>query len=387
MGASDDPLSAARALRGTILNARQETEGARRLSPSTVAGLIETGLCRLAVPADLGGYEAEPVLALKVYEELAGAEASVAWIAWNNSLPGLHSSRLNDSVRAELFGDRNKLFANSTRMSGRALAMDGGFRVTGRWALVSGCELADWIPVMCVVTGETEPQSAPEARPQLRMAYVPKGSYRVIDTWYVGGLRGTGSHDIAVEDVFVPAERTYSFADPAYLDRPLYRMPPVATLSAGCASICIGIAQAAIQALLALAESKVGGDPRPGLRDRPEVQDMVATSEAALDAARLLLHAAVAETWANCNQNLPVTDEQRIRVWSGANHAAKAAKAIVTSVYEAAGASALYQDCPLERAHRDVHAVGQHVVLGHGWLNDAGRIRLGLKANNPLFYL
>ena len=88
MGASDDPLSAARALRGTILNARQETEGARRLSPSTVAGLIETGLCRLAVPADLGGYEAEPVLALKVYEELAGAEASVAWIAWNNSLPG-----------------------------------------------------------------------------------------------------------------------------------------------------------------------------------------------------------------------------------------------------------------------------------------------------------
>jgi alkylation response protein AidB-like acyl-CoA dehydrogenase len=219
------------------------------------------------------------------------------------------------------------------------------------------------------------------------MAYVPKGSFQVIDTWFVGGLRGTGSHDVAVEDIFVPAERTYSFAEPAYLDRPLYRMPPVATLSAGCASTCIGIAQAAIEALVELAMSKVQVDARLGLRDRPEVQDMVAASEAALDAARLLLHDAIGETWANCDQNLPVTDKQRIRIWSAANHAAKAAKAIVASMYEAAGTPALYQNCPLERAHRDIHAVGQHIVLSHGWLNDAGRVRLGLEASNPLFYL
>jgi indole-3-acetate monooxygenase len=215
---------------------------------------------------------------------------------------------------------------------------------------------------------------------------VPKGSFQVIDTWYVGGLRGTGSHDITVEDVFVPSERTYSSADPGNLDRPLYRMPPLATLSAGCASICIGIARAAVDALLDLAVSKVQVDPRPGLRDRPEVHDMVATSEAALEAARLLLHDVVGDTWASCMQGLPVTDKQRIRIWSGANHAAKAAKTIVTSMYEAAGAPALYQDCPLERAHRDVHAVGQHIILGHGWLNDAGRVRLGLEAKNPLFY-
>src|SRR5215471_15222247 len=85
-----DPLQAARALRATIRAARQATEEARRLAPQVVAGLIDTGLCRLAVPASLGGHEAEPLVALQVYEELAWADASVAWIAWNNQLPCVH---------------------------------------------------------------------------------------------------------------------------------------------------------------------------------------------------------------------------------------------------------------------------------------------------------
>jgi len=386
MATTSDPLSAARALRVTIRNARQETEEARRLAPPVVKGLIETGLCRLAVPANLGGHEAEPVVALKVYEELAGAEASVAWIAWNNALPCLLSCHLSDSVRAELFGDASKLFANSTRPSGRAMAVDGGFRVSGQWSLVSGCELADWIPVMCVVTEGAEPRmSASSGVPESRMAYIPKGSYRILDTWYVGGLRGTGSHDVVVEDVFVPAERTFFFRDPKPLDRPLYRMPLGATMSAGCAAICLGIAQTAIDALLELGSSKVQVDPGPGLRDRSVVQVMVAASAAEVDAARLLLHDALGELWAACNQGREVTDIQRARMWGGALHAAKAAKAVVTAMYEAAGASALYVDCPLERAHRDVHAVTQHTILAPRWWEEAGRVRLGLKPTNPLF--
>src|SRR4030095_4421383 len=142
-----DPLGAARALRVTIQSARKETEETRRLAPQVVKGLIETGLCRLAVPASLGGHEAPPVVALKVYEELAGAEASVAWVAWNNALPCLLSCHLSDTVRAGLFGDAGKLFANSTRPSGKAMAVDGGFRVSGQGSLVSRCELAGSISV------------------------------------------------------------------------------------------------------------------------------------------------------------------------------------------------------------------------------------------------
>jgi alkylation response protein AidB-like acyl-CoA dehydrogenase len=381
-----DPLNAARGLRVTIQEARKETEEARRLAPQVVKGLIETGLCRLAVPASLGGHEAEPVVVLKVYEELAGAEASVAWIAWNNALPGLLSCHLSNSVRAKLFGDTGKLFANSTRPSGRAMAVDGGFRVSGQWSLVSGCELADWIPVMCVVTEGTEPRMlASLGAPELRMAYLPKGSYRILDTWYVGGLRGTGSHDVVVEDVFVPGERTFSLLDPKPLDRPLYRMPLAATMSAGCAAMCLGIAQTAIDTLLELSLSKVQVDPGPRLRERPAVQTLVAASTAEIEAARLLLHDALGDLWTTCSQGIAVTDMQRARMWGGAVHAAIATKAVVTAMYEAAGASALYVDCPLERAHRDIHAVTQHIVLAHRWLEDAGRVRLGLKPGNPLF--
>ena len=385
MTAQHDPLPAARTLRSTILAARKETEEARRLAPPIVAGLIETGLCRLAVPASLGGYEAEPVIALQVYEELAAAEASVAWIAWNNALPCLLSHFLTDAVRTELFSDARRIFANSTRPSGKAIATGGGFRVSGRWSLVSGCELADWLLLMCVVTEGNEPKVQSSGGPELRMAYVPKGSYRIIDTWYVGGLRGTGSHDVVVDDVFVPGERTYSFAGPSQLDRPLYRMPFAAMMSAGCAAICLGIAQTAIDALIELGASKVQVDPGPGLRDRPEVQAKTATAAAAVDAARLFLQHVLGDVWTLCNQGTPVTELQHARLWEAALHAARAAKGTVTSMYEAAGASALYVDCPLERAHRDIHAVTQHMVLAPRWLEDSGRVRFGLKPSNPLF--
>jgi alkylation response protein AidB-like acyl-CoA dehydrogenase len=255
MAALSDPLAAAQALRGVVWAARMETEAARSLAPPVVEGLIATGLCRLAVPAGLGGYEAEPLVALRVYEELAAAEASVAWMAWNSQLPCLAGRHLADEVRAELFGDARLLFANSTRPSGRGVVADGGFRVSGRWSLVSGCQLADWIPVMCVIVDGAEPRMAAPGVPETRMAYLPKGAYRIVDTWHVGGLRGTGSHDVVAEDVFVPAGRTFSFLDPNRLDRPLYRMPFRATMAAGCAAICLGIARAALDALLELAAS------------------------------------------------------------------------------------------------------------------------------------
>ncbi|MBN1206048.1 MAG: acyl-CoA dehydrogenase family protein [Myxococcaceae bacterium] len=385
MSAVGDPLSAARGLRTTIRGHRQETEQDRRPPPPVVQGLIEGGLFRLMVPADVGGLEVEPVVALQVYEELAAAEASVAWVTWNNALPGLLSRHLSDAARTELFSDRRRIFANSTRPSGRAVVAEGGFRVSGRWSLVSGCELADWIALMCVITEGTGPRMMAPGVPETRMAYVPRGSYRILDTWHVGGLRGTGSHDVVVEDVFVPAERTFSFFDPNQIDRPLFRMPWVSAAGACCAGMCLGIARAATETLVELSATKVQVDPGLGLRDRPSVQAMVGSSAAGLEAARLLLIDALGDFWSACSRGAPPTDMQRARLWGGIIHTARTSKAVVTSMYEAAGVSALYNDCVLERAHRDIHAVTQHIVLAQSWLEEAGRVRLGLKPNHPLF--
>jgi alkylation response protein AidB-like acyl-CoA dehydrogenase len=381
-----DPLSAARALRSSIKTVRHEIEAARRLPASIVDKLIEMGLCRLTVPESLGGREAEPLIGLDVYEEIASADASVAWIAWNNALPAFLSHYLSNGVRAELFANSRRLFTSSTRPSGRAVMKQGGFRVSGRWSLVSGCELADWILLMCVITtDEGDQRMLVEGVPEMRMAYVPKGSYKLLDTWYAGGLRGTGSHDVVVDDIFVPAELTFSLEDPAHIDRPLYRMPFAATLSAWCAAICLGIASAAIDTLLDLGCSKMSADPGPGLRDRPAVQAMVASSTADLEASRLLLRDALGDVWIACSRGTSVTDIQHARMWGSNVHTARTARTTVTSMYEAAGASALYIDCPIERAHRDIHAVLQHIVLQHFWLEQAGRVMLGLKPTHPLF--
>ena len=386
MATMTDPLSAARSLRATIKGVRHETEDTRCLPRTVVDRLVESGLCRLTVPASLGGREAEPLVGLDVYEELASAEASVAWIAWNNALPGLLSRHLSNAVRTELFADTRRLFASSTRPSGRAVMQAGGFRVSGRWSLVSGCELVDWIALLCVITTDGgEPRMLAPGIPEMRMAYVPTGSYKIVDTWHVGGLRGTGSHDVVVDDLFVPAERTFALEDPDHIDRPLYRMPFAPTMGAWCAAICLGIARAATETLLDLGSSKVPVDPGLGLRDRPAVQAMVASSAAALEAARLLLRDALGDLWAACSRGTPVTDIQRARIWGSIVHTAQSAKTAVTSMYEAAGASALYIDCPIERAHRDIHAVMQHIVFQHMWLEQAGRVRLGLKPTHPLF--
>jgi len=156
-------------------------------------------------------------------------------------------------------------------------------------------------------------------------------------------------------------------------------------MSAGCAAICLEMAQTALDTLLDLASSKKQVDQIPGLRDRPSVQALVANVAAELDGARLLLHASLDDIWASCEQGSLVTPKQRARLWGSALHVARKTKAVVTAVYEAAGVSALYVDCPIERIHRDIHAVAQHIILAPMWLEEAGRVTLGLESKNPMF--
>jgi alkylation response protein AidB-like acyl-CoA dehydrogenase len=238
---------------------------------------------------------------------------------------------------------------------------------------------------MCIVIEGTGPRMLAGGEPETRMVYVSKSSFRILDTWYVGGLRGTGSHDVVVDDVFVPVERTFSFADPAHDIGPLSRMPVFATVCAGCAALCLGIAQAATETVLELAHTKVQVDPFPGMRDRTAFQSMVSTSAAKLASARLLLRETVNKVWAACTNGTPVTEAQRGQLWESGHHAAHVSTSVVRSMYEAAGASALYVNCPLERAHRDIHAVMQHIVFAPLWLEAAGRVRLGLPSQNPMF--
>ncbi len=385
MSTLNDPVVAAQDLRATILEGRKETEATRRLTPLIVRGLIDSGLCRLVLPKELGGHETEPRVFLLVLEELAKAEAAVAWFVWNSAVTGFSAAVLNRQTRTELFAKPDRLFANSTRPTGKAKLVKGGFRVSGRWSLVSGCDLAEWIPVMNRVVDGNGSRFVGDNATEMRMTFIPRGSFKILDTWYVGGLRGTGSHDIVVEDVFVPSQQTYSYLDPIRLSRPLYRMPSWATMSAGCAAICLGLAQNTIATASERISSKIRRHPQGEMAYSSQTQTQIASSMAELHAARLLLHSTITDLWETTSHDTAVTRMQCSSLWASALHLAKTSKATVQAMYEIAGTSALYVDSPIERAHRDIHAIAQHAILAPLWLEQSGRVTLGLEPTEHFF--
>ena len=382
---SKTPLEAAHGLKEVIVEHRATTENHRQLAEPIVDALIESGLCRMALPAENGGLETSPLEALSVYEILAGAEASVAWVVWNNSLPCLLSRHLEPEVRSEIFADPNWLYAVSTRPTGKAAVDGDSYSVSGRWSVVSGCMHAQWIPVMCLVEEDGQVQMVAPGIPNMRMFFVPRESFEILDTWHVGGLRGTGSHDVVLADEAVVHDRSVSFIDPSLLDLPLGRVPTALTMSAGCAAISLGIAQATADTLIELGRNKVSPDPTPDLRDRGSNQATVARTVTTLNAMRRQLHEAYGRVWDSALASESPQMENLADSWAANVTTALESRAAVSAMYAAAGTSSLYASGPIERAHRDIHAVLQHVVLQPLWLEEAGRVKLGLEPNSPLF--
>ena len=379
-----DPLATARELLPLIRASRDETETQRRIAAPVVAALRSSRLCRIALPAEQGGLALPPRDALSIYELLAGAEASVSWIVWNNALPGYFGRFLQPGARAEIFGNPEALYAGSTRPSGRA-AVDGeGFQVNGRWSLVSGCELAEWLALRCLVEENGQPRMLQPNVPEVRMVWVKRADTRILDTWHTGGLRGTGSHDVVVENVKVPRRHTLSPADGSSLAGPLGRVPIVCSMAAGYAAQLLGMGSAAVDALVELTASKPVVDPGPAIGERPAVLAAVAEHRVRLAAARDHLHGCVARSWQAAEaQCCGPTDIAA--VFGAAHHAMTQGRGAVVAMHALAGASALYTSSPLERAHRDMHAMAAHIIAQPNFVEDTGRVQLGLKPLNPLY--
>jgi alkylation response protein AidB-like acyl-CoA dehydrogenase len=381
----NDAITAARELAPLITRLRHETEANRLIAPPVVDRLRATRLGRLSVARELAGLELPTAAGLEVYEELAAAEASVAWIVWNNSLPCFLGRYLDRAARAEIFADPDWLYAISTRPTGRAVVAGDGYRIEGRWALVSGCELAEWIALLCVVVEDGQPRMIAPGVPETRFLFVRRGDYEILDTWRVGGLRGTGSHDVVVGGRPVSRERTFAPGDPSTLDGPLGRIPIIATMAAGYAAQMLGVARTAVDTLFELAKTKITPVPTPDPRDRPALQVAIAIRPAALEAARSHLRSRTRRLWDTAAGGAAPTIEAISDLWTAAHHAVWVARDAVDAMYEAGGTSSLYVDCPLERAHRDVHAMLRHLVGQPSWLEDAGRVRLGMAPQHPLY--
>ena len=372
-------MDAARSLEAVIAADRQRSEADRRLTPEVVAGIRSAGLQRLMLNEADGGLALPLPAALQVYESLAGFDASVGWIVWNNALPCLFSRFLPAVTRADVFADADWLHASSTRPSGKAVPEAGGYRLDGRWSLVSGCELAEWMPLTAMVT------PADGGEPEMRYFFLRQSELTILDTWHVGGLRSTGSHDVVVEDFLVPTERSISPSDPSTASGPYGVIPIIATLALGMAAQFLGIAASALAATTTLAVNKVSPGPTPDMRDRPDMQAGIASSNAAVAAARSHLHQNATELWDLALTSASFSATDIAAVFAASSHAIRTGTEVVDTMYSLAGTSAIYEKSPLERISRDMRVMRQHVLTQSLWPEQAGRIQLGLAADNPLF--
>lgn len=379
-----EALNATRGLLPLIQAVRDETESGRCLAPRLVTALRHERLGRLALPAELAGYALPPVEILEILELLAGIEASAAWIVWNNTLPCYFARFLSPQSRAEIFGDAEGIYASSTRPSGRAAVEQDGYRVKGRWSLVSGCEIADWLSLRSAVEESGQPRMLAPNVPEVRMMWVRRQDVQILDTWHTGGLRGTGSHDVVLDDVFVPRRHSVSPADGSSLGGALGRVPIVSNVAAGYGAQLLGLGQACVDAVIAMTSTKQVVDPGPAMGERPLVLSTIAEHRVRLAAAREYLHNRVASLWAAAEAGAASVD-QIAGVFGAAHHAMTAGRAAVSACYSLGGASSLYTHSPLERAHRDMHAMAAHVISQPMWMEDTGRAMLGRDPVIPLY--
>jgi indole-3-acetate monooxygenase len=381
----NDGLAAAQALTPIILRTRNETEAGRLLAKPIVDGLRNSGLCRMALVKEIEGLEVPTPAMLDVYETLSYAEASVGWIVWNNAFTCFFGRYLAPQVRSEIFRDPQWLYAGSSRPTGKAIADGAGYRIDGRWSLVSGCELAEWIMLLCTVEENGQPRLTAQREPEARFAFVRRGDVEILDTWHVGGLRGTGSHDVVVKNVRVPQSHTFSLAEPITVDAPLGHIPIICSMAAGYGAQTLGIAQCAVDTIVELTKTKVSADSGVGLRERPDVLETIVRHGAALAAGRAYLRTRVEALWSTVTSGAPASLEEISATWGAALHGADVALRAVVAMYAAGGTTSLYTDCPLERAHRDIHAMLRHIVVQPFWLWDAGRVKVGVAPTHPLY--
>jgi alkylation response protein AidB-like acyl-CoA dehydrogenase len=369
-------LANTRALAPEVAARASEAAALRRL-PRDLDELKAAGCFRVMFPRAWGGPEMPLPQQLEMIEILAHADTAVAWCVKIGSDSGLFAAWLADERGArELYRDIDFVTAGQAPPNGRAVKVDGGYRVTGRWGFGSGCTHADVMIGGCVV--ENVPPPAPGV-PAVIHVLAPASGWRIEDTWFATGLAGSGSHHYSAQDLFVPNAHVLDLFAPSGRDEPLYRLPITASVSVPMAGTPLGLARRAIDELCALAPKKIVAIPPPpvALKSLPRVRLAVARAESQLGAARAYVYETVNRLWSEVERGGGATLRTRRDVGLARIHAHRMAVEVAQAMYDAAGPAAVYASSPLDRLLRDAVTINQHLLFNDGVLEELGAMALG----------
>ena len=374
------PLEAALELAPRAAELAPEAERERRVGAAFSSELAAAGLYRACVPASLGGGEAPPRELLGAIEALATGDGAAGWCVAVCATAGMLAAYLEPERAAEVYGNPDAVAGGVFAPSGRASADGDKLTVSGRWRFASNVANCDWLMGGCIVHDGERPRSLESGRPDVRLVLIPVAAVEVIDTWSVSGLRATGSHDIAVDGLELPAARSASLiTDSPREPGPLYAFPPFGLLAAAIAAVALGIARGALDDLGALAGAKTPTLSTRKLAERAATQSGLARAEATLGGSRALLLETVDRAWDAARAGGAIPIDLRARLRLAATHAVESSAGAVDRAWSLAGGSAIYETGPLERRFRDVHAATQHMLVAPPTWELTGRSLLGLE--------
>ena len=369
-------------LRPVIEKGIEETQRLRHLAPATVEAFHEADLFRLLVPRELGGGGLTVFEAANVYHEVARVDGSAAWTLALVGSTTMFAAMLDADSAREILDEPRSICCGSIQPTGiRFIPVPGGYTVSGLARFVSGCQHAKWIAAGGLIFDDTGYRRNAAGGPIVLCGFVPMSHCRVIENWDSTGLRGTGSHDVEIDPIFVPERHTFDLDDvtPRAGD-PFPGVPLVSKLGPGVGSVALGCAQGAVDALVELASAKTPFGTTKPLRERPALQLDVARAWALVDAGRASQQYAGSELARVFDSGNTPGAVELARLRAAYVQAAERALEAVEVVHAAAGSSTLAPGNHIDRAFRDVHAATQHLAISRSHYERIGRLVLGMDA-------
>jgi len=375
-----DPVARARDLAVSIAPAADAIECTRRISEPLLNRLHESRLFRMLLPRSAGGDEVHPATYVSAVEQIARHDASIAWNVFIANSSALIAAFLDPAIARAIFADPHTIVAWGPPNGSTAIAVAGGYRVSGTWDFASGCRHANWMGAHCHVAGDNGSlQLNRLGRPTVRTLLFPAERAVLLDNWDAIGLRGTGSDSYSVTDLFVPEAFSTTREDPSLRREKgaLYAFPMQGLYAVGVASVALGIAGAMLEHFIALASRKV---PRGLTRlcENAVVQAGVARAEAALGSARAYLLDTLSSVYAGADEVDPINVGDRARVRLACTNAIHGAIEVADFTYKTAGVDAIFPAGPFQRRFRDIHTLSQQIQSRSAHFEAVGQVLLGI---------
>jgi alkylation response protein AidB-like acyl-CoA dehydrogenase len=344
----------------------------RRLPDEVFGALSEAGLFRLLLPVQLGGCGLSPLDFMTVVEHAAALDGTIGWLVGNGGGMSRAGGYLPPDAGRVVFGNPSAFIASSTGAIGKAVPAQSGYSITGRWPFASGAPHATTFAALCEVDEGKGPGNG-----RIVLAFLPRETVNLFDNWHVSGMRGTGSWDFEADNVFLPAEFVCDLQPEPTQPGIVYRLPGVSAFVWTVATVPLGIAQGAIDALISVSN----GHRRLGITvpiaERELVQVEIGRCLAKCRSASAYMRSAMSALCASVEGDGADLVAARIDYRLACSHAAEVAVSVVLKVNDLIGARALAESQPFERRERDVRAAAKHIAMSAEQFVVGGRYALG----------